>query len=82
MLICFGLSWPISALKSYRTGSAKGTSLGFILLITLGYIGGISAKIISGSFNYVLAVYFLNLLMVMINLMVYFRNRYLDKTVK
>ena len=33
MLICFGLSWPISVYKNIKARSAKGMSLGFILLI-------------------------------------------------
>ena len=37
------------------------------------------AKVINHQFNYVLAVYFLNLAIVMSNLVVYFRNIALDK---
>ena len=36
MLICFGLSWPTNAYKSYRAKTAKGTSWQFIALITVG----------------------------------------------
>ncbi|UKI55630.1 MAG: hypothetical protein L6V90_13845 [Treponema succinifaciens] len=57
MLVCFGLSWPISVVKNIKSKTAKNMSLRFILLIVVGYIAGISAKIILGSFNYVLAVY-------------------------
>ena len=78
MLICFGLSWPINTLKAYKAGSAKNMSLPFILLIITGYIAGISAKIMLGQVNYVLAVYFLNLAVVSLNLFVYFRNKKLD----
>lgn len=79
MLICFGLSWPISVYKNIKARSAKGMSLGFILLIILGYAAGISAKIVSGHINYVLIVYILNMAVVLVNLAVYFRNRALDK---
>lgn len=78
MLICFGMSWPISVIKNIRARSAKGMSLGFILLITAGYAAGITAKIINGSINYVLIVYVLNIAIVLVNLAVYFRNRSLD----
>ncbi len=54
-------------------------SLRYILLIVIGYIAGISAKIILGSFNYVLAVYVLNLAIVSINIPVYFINKKYDK---
>ena len=79
MLICFGLSWPINVYKNIRTRTAKSMSLGFILLIIVGYIAGITAKILMGRINYVLAVYVLNLAIVTVNLVVYFINRNLDK---
>lgn len=79
MLICFGLSWPINLRKAYLARTAKGTSLFFILLIITGYIAGILAKLVSGQINYVLIAYFINLIMVSCNLIVYFRNTALDK---
>ena len=79
MLVCFGLSWPINMMKAYRSRTAKGTSLPFLLLIITGYIGGITAKIISGNINYVLVVYLINLAIVLLNLAVYFRNVSLDR---
>ena len=60
-------------------GTARGTSLWFILLIITGYIAGISAKFITGQINYVLIAYLLNLAIVSLNLVVYFRNASLDK---
>ena len=79
MLVCFGLSWPINMMKAYKARTAKGTSLPFLLLIITGYLGGIAAKIISGSINYVLIVYLINLAIVLLNLAVYFRNVSLDR---
>ena len=81
MLICFGLSWPMSACKSYRARTAKSTSLTFTLLILTGYLAGIGAKIITQNFSYVLVMYFFNLAMVLLNLGIYFRNRKLDMRV-
>lgn len=79
MLICFGFSWPLNVIKAYKAKTAKGTSLPFILLIITGYIAGISAKLISGQINYVLIAYILNLAIVSLNVIVYFRNVSLDK---
>lgn len=79
MLVCFGFSWPLNVIKAYRAKTAKGTSLPFILLIITGYIAGISAKLISGQINYVLIAYLLNLAIVSLNVVVYFRNASLDK---
>lgn len=82
MLVCFGLSWPINAIKAYKARTAKSTSLPFILLIFVGYIAGISAKVVSGQINYVFIVYLINIVMVSLNLVMYFRNSALDKKVK
>ena len=79
MLVCFGLSWPINVIKAYKAGTTKGTSLPFILLIITGYLAGITAKIVNGQFNYVFIVYIINLVIVMLNVVVYFRNYHLDK---
>ena len=79
MLVCFGFSWPLNVIKAYRAKTAKGTSLPFILLIITGYIAGISAKLISGQITYVLIAYILNLAIVSLNVIVYFRNVSLDK---
>lgn len=78
MLVCFGFSWPLNVIKAYRAGTAKGTSLAFIILIITGYLAGIAAKMINGQFNYVLAVYFINLAIVFGNVLVYIRNKSLD----
>lgn len=79
MLVCFGFSWPMNVRKAIKARSAKGMSLAFILLIIVGYIAGISAKLLNHQINYVLAVYILNLVIVFTNLVVYFRNRALDR---
>lgn len=78
MLVCFGFSWPLNVIKAYKARTAKGTSLAFIILIITGYVAGISAKCLSGQFNYVLVVYFINLAIVLANVFVYIRNKALD----
>lgn len=79
MLVCFGCSWPLNVMKAYRAGTAKGTSLPFILLIITGYLAGIFAKIVNGQMNYVLIAYVVNLVIVLVNVLVYFRNVALDR---
>ena len=79
MLVCFGFSWPLNVIKAHRAKTAIGTSLPIILLIIAGYIAGISAKLITGQVNYVLIAYILNLAIVSLNVVVYFRNVSLDK---
>ncbi len=80
MIVCFGLSWPMNVIKSYRARTTKGKSLPFLLLIITGYVFGIIGKLLGGNFKwYVLFFYVLNLLMVSTDLMLYIRNYRLDK---
>ena len=79
MLVCFGLSWPINVIKAYKARTAKSTSLPFLLLIIVGYIGGITAKVMTGNINYVFIVYLINLAIVLLNLAVYIRNVAIDR---
>ncbi len=79
MLICFGVSWPINLIKAYRSHTAKSTSVFFLCLIIIGYVAGISAKIITGQINYVFAIYWIDLALVLANLAIYFRNRAQDR---
>ena len=79
MIVSFGCSWPMSLVKNIKSGTAKGMSLPFILLIIAGYLAGIGAKILTGNFGYILLVYLLNLLVVSANLIVYFVNLRKDR---
>ena len=78
MLIMFGLSWPFNITKSLRSRTAKGKSMLFETCVIIGYICGVIGKFISGQFTYVLAVYFLDILMVSIDLALTIRNHKLD----
>ena len=89
MIISFGISWPLNVIKSYKARTAKGKSLGFLCLILLGYVVGITGKFINEKYMsslasnwYVLFFYFLNFIMVFIDFLLYFRNRKLDKKTK
>ena len=79
MLLCFGCSWPMNITKSIRARTAKGKSLAFELFVLVGYICGITGKCISGSINWVFAIYLLDLLMVATDILLTLRNRRLDK---
>ncbi|MCL2299347.1 MAG: hypothetical protein FWC27_04280 [Firmicutes bacterium] len=79
MMVCFGLSWPVSILRSWRTRTARGKSLLFLCGIAVGYAAGIIAKLSADQITYVLAFYVLNLLMVCADIALYVRNRRLDR---
>ena len=80
MIVCFGFSWPMNVIKSYRARTTKGKSLPFLLFIAVGYVFGIAAKLLAPSFKwYVLFFYVLNLCMVLMDLALYVCNYRLDK---
>ncbi len=80
MVVLFGASWPMNVMKSYKSRTAKGKSLPFLLFIFVGYICGIAAKLTADSYKwYVLLFYFLNIIMVTADILLYFRNCRLDK---
>ena len=81
MLVCFGLSWPISVYKSLTSHSTQGKSLVFMIAIIIGYISGITGKILGGHINYVLIMYCFNLTVVSFDLMLYFANKRREKTI-
>ena len=79
MLVCFGLSWPINVMKNIKSRTAKNMSLRFTFLIIMGYVAGILAKLSMHKVNYVLAVYIINLMIVSVNVVVYFVNKRYDR---
>lgn len=86
MVVCFGASWPLNVVKSYKARTAKGKSVAFLILVIVGYIAGITSKFCNAGYManfsekwYVLFFYVLNLLMVITDFALYFRNRRLDK---
>ncbi len=86
MILSFGASWPMNVIKSYKARTAKGKSIAFLCLIFFGYIAGIASKftntVYMAQFSqkwYVLFFYFLNLIMVGIDIILYIRNKHLDK---
>lgn len=79
MLVCFGLSWPFNITKSIRSRTAKGKSVLFEIMIIIGYLSGVTGKLISGNITYVLAFYAVDILLVSTDLILTFRNRKLDK---
>lgn len=82
MLICFGLSWPISIRKSIVSRTTKGKSIAFEYFVWLGYAFGVMGKLLAPQKSYVLIPYLLNLAMVSIDITLYARNKKLeDRTV-
>jgi hypothetical protein len=72
MLICFGVSWPLLVVKTYRTKTVEGMSAIFLWFIFAGYVFGILAKVF-GACDWVTWLYAMNLALVVVELGLFFR---------
>jgi hypothetical protein len=72
MLLCFGISWPVSIAKSIRTKTVAGKSPVFMGIVIAGYGFGIIHKVLY-SFDWVTYLYGLNLILVAIDMSLYFK---------
>ena len=83
MLCLFGCSWPFNIAKALKAKTAKGKSIGFELLIFIGYIVGLFGKLYAykqtGTLAYSVWFYIADILMVSIDLILYFINAKRDK---
>ncbi len=83
MLIAFGFSWPFNISKSLRSRTAKGKSVTFEFIVVFGYLVGVLGKLITysrtGVWAYSIWFYFADIAMVSIDIVLYFRNRKLDR---
>ena len=79
MIVCFGISWPLSIVRSYRSRSTKGKSLLFMCFILIGYFCGLISKMISHTYNLAFWFYFPNIILVAADICLYFRNRMIEK---
>ncbi|MDL2220022.1 hypothetical protein LJC04_06840 [Ruminococcaceae bacterium OttesenSCG-928-O06] len=63
MLVCFGFAWPVNIYNSLKNKTAQGKSLFFLGIIFLGYVCGITHKLLY-SRDIVMVLYMLNMVMV------------------
>lgn len=84
MIVCFGVSWPLNIYKAWKARTTKGSSVQFYCLILVGYLFGITSKIIKltrgiSTPGYVWFFYILNSVIVAAGIVVWFRNKRLDQ---
>lgn len=77
MMVCFGLSWPFSIWKTWRTKRTEGKSRLFASAVFIGYVCGMLHKVIY-NLDPVIFLYALNALMVAVDL--YLTNLYRKQT--
>ncbi len=81
MLVCFGVAWPFSILKSWRSRSNGGKSVVFLVVIFVGYVAGVIHKALY-SRDPVIVLYMLNGIMVLADILIYVRNHHLENSAK
>ena len=83
MLILFGCSWPFNIAKSLKSKTTLGKSLVFEVIVIVGYLFGVAAKLIiynrTGVLQYSFWFYLLDIALVSTDIVLYFRNLKLDK---
>ena len=82
MLFCFGFGWPFSIYKSYKARANAGKSFLFLIVIWMGYLLGIFFKALSPEHDFVLWLYVLNIVMVSVDIVLFFRNKTISETCK
>ena len=81
MLICFGLAWPFSIYRSWKSRSIAGKSLPFLIVVFVGYLSGTIHKIFF-SMDHIIYLYIANAVMVFIDILLYLKNKKLADTEK
>ena len=82
MILSFGISLPINLAKAIRSRSTGGKSILFDYFIGFGYICGIISKVLAHNFNLAFWFYFPNVIMVTLDIILYYRNKKLEEAVK
>ena len=80
MLFCFGFAWPFNIYKSYKARANTGKSLLFLVVIWMGYLLGIFYKALSPNHDFVLWLYVINIIMVSVDITLFYRNKAIEGT--
>lgn len=77
MLFAFGFSWPFAIHRTYRAKRVDGKSPAFMMIVLLGYVGGICARLLDSipENDWLAFVYALDMTLVSTDLTLYFHYR-------
>jgi hypothetical protein len=73
MMICFGAAWPVSIYKSWVSRTCAGKSIVFLYIVLVGYAAGLTHKLLYNR-DWVIILYIINGLMVIVDILLYYRN--------
>jgi len=83
MLIIFGCSWPANIHKSLTSRTTLGKSLAFEVMVVIGYLCGLTAKLIlfrrTGELQASFWFSLLDIILVSTDIVLYFRNLKIDR---
>ena len=73
MLFAFGFSWPFAIARTYRAKRVAGKSPMFMIIVLLGYVGGILARLLdaNASNDWLAIVYVIDMALVSTDLTLY-----------
>ena len=73
MLFAFGFSWPFAIARTYRAKRVDGKSPMFMIIVLLGYVGGILARLLDAntSNDWLAIVYVIDMALVSTDLTLY-----------
>lgn len=72
MLACFGLCWPVSVYKSIKSKRTEGKSLFFLIVVFIGYLCGLTGKIIYRP-DFVIVLYLFSAVLVFVDIVLYLK---------
>jgi hypothetical protein len=80
MLVCFGISWPVDILRTWRVRRTEGKSLAFMFLVLVGYTLGLGSKLVRAArtgepLEGVSTLYVLNALFIIVDIVLTMRIR-------
>ncbi len=83
-MVCFGVSWPVAILKTWRAKRVEGKSIWFLVLVFIGYLSGMVAKFIRAAtegkpVELVTLLYAFNAVLVMTDLLLVLKYRAIAK---
>lgn len=79
MLLGFAAAWPFNIARAWKARTTLGVSLQFYVIIECAYVCGMLSKFARDDVNYVLGFYILDFSLVLVAILIYFRNRAIDR---
>ena len=78
MLFAFGFSWPFAIIRTYRAKRVDGKSPLFMMIVLVGYVCGIAARLVDANpaNDWLVAVYLLDMALVSTDLTLYFHYKH------